>query len=75
VADIRRIAAAVTINREAVSRAGGVEVIRYADGHIITFANDRPASFFAEYLADVADIESYDDGARLKWPDTIPQSF
>ena len=31
------------------------------------FDNDAPASFFKEYLADVADIENMEDGSRLKF--------
>ncbi len=69
VADIRRIAAGININREAVERGMEPEVIRFQDGRIIKFENDFPASFFDEYLADVADIENMDDGSRLKFPD------
>ena len=34
------------------------------------FENDKPASFFAQYLTDVADIEDLDESARLRFPDT-----
>ncbi len=70
VADIRRVAAAVQLNRDAAIRGAECEVIRFSDGKIVHFDNDRTASFFDEYLADVADVENYDDGARLKFPDT-----
>jgi superfamily II DNA or RNA helicase len=69
VADIRRVAAAVELNREAAARAAGTEVLRFADGQIVQFDNDQAASFFNEYLADVADVENYEDGARLRFPD------
>jgi superfamily II DNA or RNA helicase len=72
VADIRRVAAGLQMNREAAERAAKKEVFRYADGRIVQFDNDRTASFFNEYLADVADVENYEDGSRLKFPETNP---
>jgi len=69
VADIRRIAAGLQLNREAEERAEDPEVIRFKDGRIVKFDNDVPASFFAEYLADIADIENMEDGSRLKFPE------
>ena len=69
VADIRRIAAGLEMNRQAALRAGEPEVIRFSDGRVITFENDQPSSFFDEYLADVAEIENMEDGARLRFPD------
>jgi superfamily II DNA or RNA helicase len=69
VADIRRIAAAIQLNHEAAERGMDPEVIRFQDGRIVKFDNDAPASFFNEYLADVADIENMEDGSRLKFPD------
>ena len=69
VADIRRLAAGLEINREATERANREEVIRYQDGRVVIFDNDKPASFFNEYLADVADIENMDEGSRLKFPE------
>jgi len=68
VADIRRIAAAISINRTARERATTSEVVRYGDGQIVKFDNDLPAHFFDQYLADVADVDDIDDGARLKFP-------
>ena len=68
VADIRRLAAGVAMNREARERGSAPEVIRYRDGEIVKFDNDVPASFFDEYLADVADVGDLDEGARLKFP-------
>jgi superfamily II DNA or RNA helicase len=69
VADIRRIAAGLTLNHEATERACNPEVIKYQDGRIIQFDNDISASFFNEYLADVADIENMGDGATLRFPE------
>lgn len=68
VADIRRVAAGVAMNREARERGTSPEVVRYRDGEIVKFDNDVPASFFDEYLADVADVDDLDEGARLKFP-------
>lgn len=69
VADIRRIAAGININREARERGRNVEVIRFSDGRVVKFDNDSCAAFFDEYLADIADVESLDEGARLRFPD------
>lgn len=71
VADLRRIAAGVGLNRDAAQRGNQPEVVSFSDGRIVQFENDQTASFFNEYLADVADIEDMDDGARLKFPDTM----
>jgi len=69
VADVRRVAAAFRMNRDAGARGANPEVMRFRDGRIIKFDNDHPASFFSEYLEDVADVENLDDGARLRFPD------
>lgn len=68
VADIRRIAAGININRTAHARSASPEVVRYKDGQIVHFDNDIPAKFFESYLADIADVEDLDEGARLKFP-------
>ncbi|MCY4462320.1 MAG: DEAD/DEAH box helicase family protein [Albidovulum sp.] len=69
VADIRRVAAGVSINRQARERDYDVEIIRYQDGAIVKFDNDEPAEFFGKYLADVAAFEDLNDGTRLRFPD------
>lgn len=71
VADIRRVAAGLQMNREACERASEKEVFRYSDGRIVRFDNDKAASFFAEYLADVADLENFEDGSRLRFPERM----
>ena len=68
VADIRRIAAGIELNREARERAVGVEVLRFKDGTIVNFETDGPVAFFDEYLQDVASIEDMDESARLSFP-------
>lgn len=68
VADIRRVAAAISMNKSAEARGGGVEVVRYRDGAIVKFENDKPAEFFNKYLADVANVETSDEGAKLRFP-------
>ena len=68
VADVRRIAAGLELNKEARERAKGVEVLRFGDGKIVSFSNDQAASFFDEYLQDVASIEDMDESARLSFP-------
>jgi superfamily II DNA or RNA helicase len=68
VADIRRIAAGLELNREARAGAKSPEVVRYRDGQIVKFDNDIPARFFDAYLADVADVENLDESSKLAFP-------
>ena len=65
VADIRRIAAGLELNREARERAQDLEVLRFQNGRIVNFDADTPATFFDEYLQDVASIQDMDESARL----------
>jgi superfamily II DNA or RNA helicase len=68
VADIRRVAAGLKLNTTAAKRARELEVIRYRDGQIVKFDNDVPASFFQNYLADIASVEDLEEDARLRFP-------
>ncbi len=69
VADVRRIAAGIQMNRQAQANAEKQpEVVRYHRDGVIKFDNVAAESFFDEYLADVADIENVEDGARLRFP-------
>lgn len=69
VADIRRIAAGLEINHIAKEKAASLEVVRYRDGQIVKFDNDAPLRFFDQYLADIADLASADEDARLRFPE------
>ena len=69
VADVRRLAAAVRLNRQALESSNDPEVIRFGDGQIVKFQGDEPLDFFDEYLADVADLEDIDDSAQLRFPE------
>lgn len=69
VADIRRIAAGIEMNRAANENSRKEpEVVRYHRDGIVAFDDVAAEGFFAEYLADVADIENLEDGSRLKFP-------
>lgn len=68
VADIRRIAAGIELNRQARERAQSTEVIRFQDERIVKFEAEAPATFFDEYLQDVASVEDMDESARLSFP-------
>lgn len=68
VADIRRIAAGMELNRRARSRAPAPEIVRHKDGEIVKFDDHAAGAFFDAYLEDIADVEDLDDGARLKFP-------
>jgi len=71
VADIRRIAAGLRLNKEAADLAGNADAkewLRFPDGRIVVFSNDRALDFFAEYLEDVAAVEDLEEDARLRFP-------
>ena len=67
VADVRRIAAAVEMNKEAKKYIGETEIIRYPDGEIVNFSS-QSGSFFHEYLADMANISDLDEDSKLQFP-------
>ena len=75
VADVRRIAAGIELNRGARQRAEGVEVLRFQEGDIVRFGSDSPAIFFDEYLRDVASIEDLDESAKLTFPPVSSEHF
>ena len=72
VSDIRRLAAAMDLNRQAASVAneahdGGPLI--YPAGQIVKFEGDEHLDFFMRYIEDVAELEDSDESARLKFPD------
>jgi superfamily II DNA or RNA helicase len=75
VSDIRRLAAGIRMNKEAGDQAHRAsarkETVRFPDGHIVSFSNDKALDFFNEYLSDVAAVEDLEEGARLKFPPPI----
>ncbi len=74
VADVRRVAAGMRLNREAsdyVSRTSFREALRFPDGRVVQFSNDKALSFFEEYLRDIAEVEDLDEGSRLKFPSDV----
>ena len=71
-ADIRRIAEGIDLNDQDLKhRQNNREVLKYGDGHVVKFDNDRPATFFKEYLEDVANVAGMDEKAVLKFPDQV----
>jgi hypothetical protein len=68
VADIRRIAAGMELNRRAKLREPSPEIVHHRDGEIVKFDDHAAGAFFDKYLRDVADVENLDEGARLKFP-------
>ena len=69
VADIRRIAAAMELNAEASERVGGTgDTLVVPLRRIVNFEGDARASFFDEYLADIADLQDDDDESVVTFP-------
>ena len=73
VSDIRRIAAALDLNKEAgqnnLLNYSGRPTI-YPTGQIVNFEGDSHLDFFLRYLEDVAELQDSDETARLRFPDT-----
>ena len=71
VSDVRRIAAARSLNRESEGIASNwpeEQILRYPDGQIVKFEGDEALSFFDEYLGDIAELEEGSDDSQLKFP-------
>lgn len=66
VADVRRLAAGVELNANA-QEYKNKEIVNYPDGEIVKFSK-YSQDFFAEYLADMADISDLDEDAHLDFP-------
>ena len=60
VADVRRIAAGIELNRKALQHAPDVEVLWFQVGRVIKFDSEEPAALFDQYLQDIASIEDMD---------------
>lgn len=69
VSDVRRIAAAVELNREAAATEADADTpVIQRIGGVVTFENDSALNFFDEYLADVAELDDESDDAVLRFP-------
>ncbi len=66
VADIRRIAEGIEINKEAIKYKER-EIVNYPDGEIVKFTSD-PSNFFDQYLKDMSNISDLDESSRLEFP-------
>lgn len=65
VADIRRIAEAIEIDAE-LEKGEEKEILR--NSFNLQFLDQQAQSFFREYLADKAEISTYDDTAKVEFP-------
>lgn len=66
VADVRRVAAAVEMNKSA-EEYKNIETVHYPEGQIVNFSQ-LSQDFFQEYLADMASIDDLDEDAHLDFP-------
>lgn len=68
VADIRRIAEGLSLNKEAKAKSNELEVVRYKK-NVVNFETNN-ADFFKEYLEDMAEsISNLDESSKLEFPD------
>jgi superfamily II DNA or RNA helicase len=65
VSDLRRIAAALNIKRAVVNE---IEELHLDADHSIHFSNQESESFFSEWIADAANLETAADEYRLNFP-------
>jgi superfamily II DNA or RNA helicase len=65
VSDLRRVAAALNIKRAVVNE---IEELHLDADHSIHFSNQESESFFSEWIADAADLETAADEHRLNFP-------
>lgn len=68
VSDVRRLAAAIELNREAGEMATSDADVLYRTGTIVKFEGDERANLFAEYLGDVAELQDSSEDAKLRFP-------
>ena len=72
VSDIRRLAAAMDLNRQAARIARDPKdsgPVVYPAGQIVKFEGDAHLDFIMRYIEDVAELDDSEDSARLKYPD------
>ena len=69
VSDIRRIAAVLQLDAQhrQIRRRGMVQEVTLPDA-FVRFEEDRAASFFGEWLRDLADLEDASEGSELSFP-------
>jgi superfamily II DNA or RNA helicase len=68
VADVRRIAEGLAMNREASNIANYYEEVRHPQGRLVKFVGNQD-SFFMQYLADMSGLENLDESAQLEFPE------
>lgn len=65
VSDLRRVAAALNIKRAVINE---IEELHLDADHSIHFSNQESESFFSEWIADAANLETAADEYRLNFP-------
>lgn len=71
VSDIRRIAALIKIESEHEAWRSNRRVEVHLKDQIIHFSNDKQASFFKEWLKDVAELEDASESSELAFPSIV----
>lgn len=67
VADIRRIAELLDMNKQARIPKTGAKQVYFKDG-LVSFDDKKAKTFFEEWLADIASLSEEDDSAKLAFP-------
>jgi len=71
VSDIRRIAALIRMESEHEAWRSNRPVEVHFKDQIIHFSNDKQASFFKEWLKDVAELEDASESSELAFPSIV----
>jgi len=71
VSDIRRIAALIKMESENEAWRSNRPVEVLLKNQIIHFSNDKQASFFKEWLKDVAELEDASESSELAFPSVV----
>ena len=72
VTDIRRLAAIVSLDREAKeeTKAGEIETVYLSDG-VVSFSDKRAQGFVDAWLEDVSSLEDTEEAEKLTFPEAV----
>lgn len=68
VSDVRRIAEVIQMDKEGREKTQELETMYLKNG-FVKFNDQKAQGFFAEWLADVADVANFDENEKLTFPE------